>query len=291
MDYYLKYYAVKKGRKVGVYTSWDDCKIQVSGFSDAKYKSFDSKEEADEYISESDEVFLETEIEAYVDGSYNETLGRYAYGCVIIKGGKVIYKMSGSSSNANYVEMRNVAGELEAAVQAIKWAIRNKIKSIRIYHDYQGIASWANGEWKTNKCGTQEYASFIDKCSSDIRIEFTKVRGHSGQKYNEMADQLAKEGLQKVDEEDCVSQYNEFLKTYKLIESKVSYVVQDKIITEKSIMDFAKALIKKRGYKKVSNIKVEYIVLEGSLKITFHSTDAFKEMSIKIFDLEGRNVV
>lgn len=288
----MKYYAVKKGRKVGVYTSWDECKNQVSGFSNAKYKSFDSKEEADKYIGESDETLLETEIEAYVDGSFNETLGRYAYGCVIIKDGNVIHKMSGSSANADYIEMRNVAGELEAAVQAILWAIRNRIKSIRIYHDYQGIASWANGEWKTNKRGTQEYASFINKCSSEIRVEFTKVKGHSGQKYNEMEDQLAKEGLQKVEVEDCITQYNEFWKTYKCGESKVSYVIRDKIITEKSIMDFVKFLLKKRGYKKVSNIKVEYQVIEGFLRVTFDSTDIInKEMNIKIFDLEERYVV
>ncbi len=288
----MKYYAVKKGRKVGVYTSWDECKSQVLGFSDAKYKSFDSKEAADKYISGGNEDFLETEIEAYVDGSFNEELGKYAYGCVIIKDGTIIHKISGGSVNANYIEMRNVAGELEAAVQAIKWAIRNKIKSIRIYHDYQGIASWANGEWKTNKRGTKEYASFINKCSSEIRVEFTKVKGHSGQKYNEMADQLAKEGLQKEDVEDCIFQYNEFWKTYKCGESKVSYVVKNKIITEKSIMDFVRYLLKTRGYKKVSNIRVECKVIEGLLKITFDAIDVInKEMSIKIFDLEGRNVI
>lgn len=288
----MKYYAVKKGRNVGVYTSWDECKSQVLGFSDAKYKSFDSKQKADEYLREDNEFFLETEIDAYVDGSFSEESGRYAYGCVIIKDGNIIHKMSGSSANTDYIEMRNVAGELEAAVQAVKWAMQNKIKSIRIYHDYQGIASWANGEWKTNKRGTQEYASFIDKCSSEIRVEFTKVKGHSGQKYNEMADQLAKEGLRKGDVKNCVSQYNEFWKTYKCGESKVSYSVQDKIITERSIIDFVKYLLKKEGYKKVSNIKVEYKVLEGFLKITFDSTDVInKEMNIKIFDLEGKNVI
>ena len=66
------------------------------------------------------DVFLETEIEAYVDGSFNEELGRYAYGYVIIKAGNIIHKMSGSPANADYLEMRNVAGELETTVRAIK---------------------------------------------------------------------------------------------------------------------------------------------------------------------------
>lgn len=40
------YYAVQNGRKRGVFTSWDECKGQVSGFPGARYKRFDSLSEA-----------------------------------------------------------------------------------------------------------------------------------------------------------------------------------------------------------------------------------------------------
>ncbi len=46
----MKYYAVLKGRKPGLYTSWDEAKQQVSGFSGAKYKSFKSYEDAAAYL-------------------------------------------------------------------------------------------------------------------------------------------------------------------------------------------------------------------------------------------------
>ncbi len=36
----VKYYGVKRGLVPGVYTSWDECKAQVDGFSGAEYKSF-----------------------------------------------------------------------------------------------------------------------------------------------------------------------------------------------------------------------------------------------------------
>ena len=36
----MKYYAVKKGRKTGIFTTWDDCKAQVNGYKGAVYKSF-----------------------------------------------------------------------------------------------------------------------------------------------------------------------------------------------------------------------------------------------------------
>jgi ribonuclease HI len=42
-----KFYVVWQGRTPGVYDNWDDCKEQVHGFDQAKYKSFPSKAEAE----------------------------------------------------------------------------------------------------------------------------------------------------------------------------------------------------------------------------------------------------
>ncbi len=42
-----KYYVVWQGKEPGIYTSWEDCKEQVYGFSDAKYKSFRSQAAAE----------------------------------------------------------------------------------------------------------------------------------------------------------------------------------------------------------------------------------------------------
>ena len=41
------YYAVARGKKVGIYTNWNACKVQVDGFKGAKYKGFNSKEDAE----------------------------------------------------------------------------------------------------------------------------------------------------------------------------------------------------------------------------------------------------
>ena len=42
-----KFYVVWQGVEPGVYSSWDECKAQVSGFENARYKSFDTQEEAE----------------------------------------------------------------------------------------------------------------------------------------------------------------------------------------------------------------------------------------------------
>ncbi len=45
-----KYYAVAKGRKIGIFSTWEECKKQVYGFSKPIYKKFGSLEEAKFYI-------------------------------------------------------------------------------------------------------------------------------------------------------------------------------------------------------------------------------------------------
>ena len=47
----MKYYAVAKGRKTGIFTSWDDCQDQVKGFSGAVFKSFSTEKEAKRFLS------------------------------------------------------------------------------------------------------------------------------------------------------------------------------------------------------------------------------------------------
>ena len=45
-----KFYAVKIGRNKGIFYTWDECKAQVNGFPGARYKSFQSLEEANEFL-------------------------------------------------------------------------------------------------------------------------------------------------------------------------------------------------------------------------------------------------
>jgi ribonuclease HI len=42
-----KFYVVWEGHSPGVYKTWDECKKQVDGFAQAKYKSFESSAEAE----------------------------------------------------------------------------------------------------------------------------------------------------------------------------------------------------------------------------------------------------
>ncbi|MBQ2473436.1 viroplasmin family protein [Lachnospira multipara] len=206
-----KYYAVKAGRKPGIYESWDECKALVTGFKGAIYKSFTSLEEAKAFMEIGYETATGTKAPssnkannenvtspetvddnyAFVDGSFNIATGVYGYGGFLIVG-KEKYVLQGSGSDKEMASMRNVSGEILGSMAAIKKAIELGLSEVYIYFDYMGIRAWALGEWKRNKTGTIKYYDYIQSVKDKIDIHFIKVKGHSGVEGNEEADKLAK---------------------------------------------------------------------------------------------------
>lgn len=195
-----KFYAVRKGRIPGIYTTWDDCKKNTDGYPMAEFKSFKTANEAAVYLGmvseqkalkKQDSVSDEDTLVAYVDGSYNIATKVYGYGAVLISGG-TITKLYEKGMDSELATMRNVAGEIKGSEAAMRYAVENGYKKVIIYHDYEGIAKWCQGLWKTNKEGTKSYKKVYDELSKYVEVEFVKVKGHSGDKYNDMADELAK---------------------------------------------------------------------------------------------------
>lgn len=131
---------------------------------------------------------------AYVDGSYNTATKEYSYGMVVLADGQEITD-SKKGNDSELALMRNVAGEIMGAKAAMQYAIDHGIKDLTIYYDYEGIAKWCLGEWKTNKEGTKAYKAFYEQAKSKVSISFVKVKAHSANHYNDMADALAKQAL------------------------------------------------------------------------------------------------
>lgn len=193
-----KYYAVKKGRNPGLYTQWSEAQKEISGFSNAQFKSFTTKAEAEHYMNEDTHTsFEETDqtVIAYVDGSFDKHTKRYSYGAVLIKNNNVLEELSNADNDPQYAESFQIAGECFGALNAIKWAIQQKYESIIIHYDYLGIEMWATGKWRANKKVSKDYVTFFKKFAPLIDVKFVKVKAHTGVMYNERADQLAKEAL------------------------------------------------------------------------------------------------
>ena len=165
-----KFYAVKNGYHIGIFNSWEECQKEVSGYSGAEFKSFASRRDAEEYMGVNSQLSFFDEADnstavAYVDGSYNITTQKFGCGVVIFYNG------------------------------AERWCAENGVDELDIYYDYEGVEKWCTGEWKTNKAGTIAYKKFYDEMSKTISISFNKVRGHSGDKFNDTADLLAKKAV------------------------------------------------------------------------------------------------
>ena len=194
----MKYYAVKNGRKIGIFTSWEECKSQVAGYSGAEYKSFPNEADAKAYLGIGEQTafdFMDDGLaKAYVDGSFNIETCEFSFGAVVFAMGETL-TFSERFSDPELATMRNVAGEIKGAEFVLKFCREKKIAEVEIYYDYEGIAAWAEGRWKTNKSGTIAYKKLFDEISRDVKVRFVKVKGHSGDKYNDMADRLAKDAL------------------------------------------------------------------------------------------------
>ena len=210
------FYAVRKGFNVGIYDTWAECSKQTNGFSGAEFKKFSTLKEAQNYITQNKptsnsqiaeqidtEPFENVEISkfdilAYTDGSYDDNLKKYSYGVVIVAndGQTVLDRINGSSSNPKFLSSRNVSGEIFGAIEALNWAVANGHHSICIYHDYEGVKKWISNEWKVNSTISRIYKHiYEDKFKDILQVGFVKVKGHSGDTFNDLADQLAKAAL------------------------------------------------------------------------------------------------
>jgi ribonuclease HI len=200
-----KVYAVKKGLTTGIFETWEECKGAVDGFSGAEYKSFKTREEACAYLGlecpDGEKAFPDEfpiavdTLVTYVDGSYEHSLLKYAFGCVFLLPDRRILTEKGSGNNPESAKLRNVTGEMLGAMFAVKWALKNSFRKIEIRYDYEGVEKWVTGAWKSKTELTQKYAQAMRNWSTRIDISFTKVAAHTNVYYNEMADGLAKEAL------------------------------------------------------------------------------------------------
>lgn len=200
-----KVYAVKKGLKTGIFDSWDECKAAVDGFSGAEYKSFKTLQEAKDYLGIAIDIKENSHridaqqagdtVTAYVDGSYEHSLLKYAFGCVfLLPDGRVLTE-NGSGNNEESAKLRNVTGEMLGAMYAVRWAMKNGFRKIEICYDYEGVEKWVTGTWRSKTELTRKYAEAMVGWGKKIDIIFTKVAAHTNIYFNDMADQLAKEAL------------------------------------------------------------------------------------------------
>ena len=151
-----KYYVVWEGKKRGIFTSWNDCKKQIEGFTGARYKSFKTKTLAkkafngnyEEYIGKNiHETTLSKEALAKigkpilnsiaVDGACNSK-GDAEYQGVYTDTKTLLFKQGPFKGGSNNLM------EFLALVHGLAWLKKNKL-DLPIYSDSRTAIGWV---WK-----------------------------------------------------------------------------------------------------------------------------------------------
>jgi len=154
-----KYYVVWKGRKTGVFSSWEECAAQVQGFTGAQYKSFTSREAAEQALRGKYATHIRKPVsggdwlfsphppvaESYcVDAACSGSPGPLEYRGVDLRSGKEIFRQGPYQRGTNNV------GEFLAIVHALM-ILEKKKSSLPIYSDSSIAIGWV----KKKRCNTE----------------------------------------------------------------------------------------------------------------------------------------
>lgn len=198
-----KYYAIKKGKDCEniIVMSWSECLQYVKGVKGAIYKSFAAEEEAKMYLQTNSSLkkgmdkYPDDVPHIYVDGSYNINTEDFGYGVVILNNNIIVHAEYGSGHEEED-NQRQVNGELMAAIKGLKFSVDHGYDKVVIFYDYAGVCNHAMGTWERNtKLSKIYYDQFnLLKNEGNLDVIFVKVDSHTGDLYNDIADELAKTG-------------------------------------------------------------------------------------------------
>lgn len=152
-----KFYVVWSGVNPGIYDNWEDCKLQVVGFENAKYKSFDSNEAAREAYEHGYAAYAQSakkkpspQAGTYitnslsVDAACSGNPGLMEYRGVYVATGKEWFRIG------PYQQGTNNIGEFLALVHGLALLKKEKI-DIPLYSDSRNAILWI----KQKKCKTK----------------------------------------------------------------------------------------------------------------------------------------
>ncbi|MBO7428811.1 MAG: viroplasmin family protein [Paludibacteraceae bacterium] len=194
-----KYYVVWEGREIGVFRSWSECEAQVLNFPGAKYKSFDSEEEAVEAFQNGHEDYVRMksgrsdvtkmlpdyrnlasggpDLESLaVDAACSGNPGKMEYRGVYLRSREEVFHMGPLEQGTNNI------GEFLAIVHGLA-LMKQKSLSLPIYSDSANAISWV----KQKKCKTK-----LEKTEKNERIFDLIVRAEKWLRENSYTNPIRK---------------------------------------------------------------------------------------------------
>lgn len=161
-----KYYVVWDGVSPGIYSSWTDCQLQIKGYEGAKYKSFDSREEAERAFASSPYAYIGKNAKKAEPNRTASSASGTLPACVIDNSLAVDAACSGNPGPMEYrgvhvasgqeifhfgpMRGTNNIGEFLALVHGLA-LLKQKEFDMPVYSDSANAISWV----KQKKCKTK----------------------------------------------------------------------------------------------------------------------------------------
>ena len=215
----MKFYAVARGRKTGIFTSWPDAQCQVNGFAGARFKSFQTKQEALAFLEDpsytnsaslnknfdsapkkhktgqepANYKYPENAVMVYTDGGAIGNPGPGGYGVVF---------ETGETFSGGFNLTTNNRMELLAVIVALE-ALKGETRPICLHSDSRYVVNgitknwakaWKRKGWKkadgSPAMNPDLWERLLDLLPG-LDIRFIWVKGHAGNPLNEACDHLA----------------------------------------------------------------------------------------------------
>lgn len=180
-----KFYVVWEGRATGVFDSWEECQLQVEGYPGAKFKGFNTAQEAVEAFrgDPTAQMDLLRNIATYsapvvnyesipqikldaiaVDAACSRNPGPVEYRGVWVRTGQELFRVGPFAGGTNNI------GEFCALIHALALCERKGRTDIPIYSDSRTAQAWLrNGAVKTSLTPTAENAQLRSVLERAVR--------------------------------------------------------------------------------------------------------------------------
>ena len=146
---------------------------------------------------------MEKKITVYTDGGCSGNPGPGGWAYVVLENDTMLSYASG-----NVEDTTNNRMELIAVINALETCIKSAYPEITLFTDSQYVkngyttwlSNWKRNGWKSSTGAVKNKDLWVrlDNLSNSIKVNFCWVRGHNGEKYNEMCDSLVKDEIKKL---------------------------------------------------------------------------------------------
>jgi len=213
-----KFYAVKRGRKTGLYTVWAECAAQVKGFQGAVYKGFMTEDEARAWLggvdARAEQPRAAAEMAApsapdadyiiHTDGSCLRNPGGAGGWAAVIETaatGAVEEKSGGDPETTNNrMELTAALMALSAVPEGARVALYTDSQYLKNAFTKFWLPAWKKRGWKKadgEPVLNQDLWVQLDAAFAARQVQFHWVKGHAGNPRNERCDALARAEAEK----------------------------------------------------------------------------------------------